>query len=100
MPRPRRAYQGYLLTTLSARKLQIIQSVIGPGKDAGQEPHTHPGDEDCVVLESALEVTVGAYTHRLGKGESLLIDPRQEHSFRNVTASPTVVLWVVTPSIY
>jgi mannose-6-phosphate isomerase-like protein (cupin superfamily) len=45
-------------------------------------------------------VTVGAYTHRLGKGESLLIDPRQEHSFRNVTASPTVVLWVVTPSIY
>jgi transcriptional regulator with XRE-family HTH domain len=101
MAHPRGAYEDYLLTPPTARKLQIIQSVIGPGKDSGREPYTHPGDEECVViLEGSLEVTVGADTHRLERGDSLLIDPRREHSFRNVTDVPTVVLWVVTPSIY
>jgi transcriptional regulator with XRE-family HTH domain len=94
-------YEDYLLTPPTARKLQIIQTVIAPGKDSGKEPYAHPADEECIiVLEGELDVMVGRDTFRLGRGDSLLIDPRQGHSFHNFTEEPTVVLWVMTPSMY
>ena len=101
MAHPRRAYEDYLLTPPTARKLQIIQSVIAPGMGSGEEAYTHPGDEECVViLSGTLDVTVGGETQVLDRGDSLLIDPRQEHSFFNSAAEPAVVLWVMTPSLY
>jgi transcriptional regulator with XRE-family HTH domain len=101
MAHPRQAYSDYLLTPPTARKLQIIQTVIGPGKGSGKEPYSHPADEECVlILEGALDVTVAGQTHSLEKGDSLLIDPRQDHSFHNPTEDPTTVLWVMSPSMY
>jgi transcriptional regulator with XRE-family HTH domain len=90
-----------LLTPPSARKLQIIQSVVAPGHGSGDEPYTHPGDEECVVvLSGSLEVTVGRDTHSLAAGDSLLIDPQTEHEFHNAGSVDAVVLWVMTPSMY
>jgi mannose-6-phosphate isomerase-like protein (cupin superfamily) len=75
--------------------------VIGPGKGSGDEPYAHSADEECViVLSGRLDVTIGSESHRLDSGDSLLIDPRQGHSFHNFTEEPAVVLWVMTPSVY
>jgi transcriptional regulator with XRE-family HTH domain len=101
MAHPRAAYEDFLLTPPTARKLQIIQTVIGPGKGSGDEPYTHTADEEClIVLSGRLDVTVGAESHHLDSGDSLLIDPRQEHSFHNFSDEPAVVLWVMTPAMY
>jgi transcriptional regulator with XRE-family HTH domain len=101
MAHPRQAYSDYLLTPPTARKLQIIQSVIGPGKGSGKEPYSHPADEECVIIvEGELDVTVAGETHSLEKGDCLLIDPRQEHGFHNPTGEATTVLWVMSPSMY
>ncbi|NJC65855.1 helix-turn-helix domain-containing protein [Planosporangium flavigriseum] len=101
MAHPRGAYEDFLLTPPTARKLQIIQTVIGPGRGSGDEPYAHNADEECViVLNGRLDVTVGGTSHRLESGDSLLIDPRQEHSFHNFTEEPTVVLWAMSPSVY
>lgn len=95
------ASSDYLMTPPTARKLQIIQSVIEPGHGSGPEPYTHPGDEECVVvLSGVLEVAVGPETHSLTTGDSLLIDPQEEHGFHNPGPVDAVVLWVMTPSTY
>ena len=101
MAHPRQAYSDYLLTPPGARKLQMIQSVIGPGKGSGKEPYSHPADEECVlILEGTLDITAAGETHTLEKGDCLLVDPRQEHSFHNPTGEATTVLWVMSPSMY
>lgn len=95
------ASSDYLMTPPSARKLQIIQSVISPGSGSGAEPYTHPGEEECVVVLSGdLSVSVGSDSHSLAAGDSLLIDPQIEHGFHNPGAVDAVVLWVMTPPTY
>jgi len=52
--------EDYLLTPATARSLQIIYCVAGPGEGSGPEPYSHVADEECVVvLSGRLEVGLG-----------------------------------------
>jgi transcriptional regulator with XRE-family HTH domain len=87
-----------MVTPPTARRLQIHHTVIEPGGSSGSGLYTHAADEECVlVLDGALIVTVDENTVRLEKGDSLLLDPRHGHGFRNPLDVPTTVLWVMTP---
>jgi transcriptional regulator with XRE-family HTH domain len=93
--------EDYLLTPTTARKLQIIYCVAGPGEGSGQERYTHVADEECViVLSGRLEVGIGDENYTLESGDSLLLDPKNPHSFHNPGPEPTTMLWVQTPPLF
>jgi transcriptional regulator with XRE-family HTH domain len=93
--------EDYLLTPPTARKLQIIYCVAGPGEGSGHERYTHVADEECViVLSGRLDVGLGDDTYSLESGDALLLDPKNPHSFYNPGPEPTTMLWVQTPPLF
>jgi mannose-6-phosphate isomerase-like protein (cupin superfamily) len=93
--------EDYLLTPPTARKLQIIYCVAGPGEGSGHERYTHVADEECViVLSGRLEVGLGDESYRLESGDALLLDPKDPHSFHNPGPEPATMLWVQTPPLF
>lgn len=87
-----------MVTPPTARQLQIHHTVIEPGGSSGNGLYTHAAEEECVlVLDGAVDVTVEDTTVRLETGDSLLLDPRHGHAFRNPLERSTTVLWVMTP---
>jgi mannose-6-phosphate isomerase-like protein (cupin superfamily) len=93
--------EDYLLTPSTARRLQIIYCVAGPGEGSGEERYTHVADEECVVvLSGCLEVSIGDETYTLNSGDALLLDPKNEHGFNNAGPGPATMLWVQTPPLF
>jgi transcriptional regulator with XRE-family HTH domain len=93
--------EDYLLTPPTARRLQIIYCVAGPGEGSGQERYTHVADEEClVVLSGSLEVGIGDETYELNSGDALLLDPKNPHGFYNRGSEPCTMLWVQTPPLF
>ena len=89
----------YLLTPRIARHLEIHHNIIAPGRTSGPEPYTHEGEEECVhVLEGELRLQWDRTTYDLRAGDAILIDPKIEHSFANVTDESAVVLWIISPA--
>lgn len=98
---PTGGLQDYLLTPATARSLQIIYCVAGPGEGSGPEPYTHVADEECViVLDGRLEVGLGSETYTLASGDALLLDPKEPHSFHNPGTERVTMLWVQTPPLF
>ena len=98
---PKRRWKDFLLTPESAKRLQVILSVIEPGSGSGKEPYTHDSDEECViVLKGELEFGVGQETYMLHEGDSLTFESRIPHWNRNPSATKTEVLWILTPPSY
>jgi transcriptional regulator with XRE-family HTH domain len=77
--------------------LQILHEVYEQGADTGETRLEHFSNEGGVVLEGALEVTVGDDVRVLGPGESYLFDSRIPHRFRNVHEGRTVAVSACTP---
>jgi transcriptional regulator with XRE-family HTH domain len=101
MLHPDGRWEDFLLTPQSARRLQVILSVIESGEGSGEEPYTHDSDEECViVLTGSLEFHVGDETYTMNEGDSLTFESRQPHWNRNPSASKTEVLWITSPPSY
>jgi len=93
--------EDYLLTPQTARRLQIIYCVVGPGEGSGQERYTHVADEECLVLLSgSLEVSIATDNYTLNPGDALLLDPKSQHSFYNPGPAVATMLWVQTPPLF
>jgi transcriptional regulator with XRE-family HTH domain len=93
--------EDYLLTPPSARRLQIIYCVAGPGEGSGDERYTHVADEEfIVILSGCLDVSIADETYNLGAGDALLLDPKIPHGFHNPGAEPATMLWVQTPPLF
>jgi transcriptional regulator with XRE-family HTH domain len=98
---PRRKWQDFLLTPQSAKRLQVILSVIEPGEGSGNKPYTHDSDEECViVLKGQLEFRIKDEVYRLQEGDSLTFESRLPHSNRNRGHTKAEVLWIITPPSY
>jgi transcriptional regulator with XRE-family HTH domain len=94
-------HEELMLTPPSARTLQVIHAVIGPGEGSGDEPYTHAADEECViVLDGDLEVWVDGEEHSLAAGDSLMLDPKLPHRYRNAGESPVRSIWVMSPPVF
>jgi transcriptional regulator with XRE-family HTH domain len=98
---PQRRWHDYLLTPQSARRLQVILSVIEPGEGSGGQPYRHDSDEECViVLTGRLEFRVDDESYMLEEGDSLTFESRLPHWNRNPGHTKTEVLWIITPPSY
>jgi unsaturated pyranuronate lyase len=62
--------------------------------DAGASlhEHSHPNEEVWHVLSGALEITIGAETHRAGPGAAALVPPNTAHSVRALQTSSVIVV--------
>lgn len=91
----------YRVTPGWALRLVVVESVIQPGQASGAEPHTHPGDEECVlVLDGQLTVWLEQREHLLGPDDSATYLCRLPHRWRNSGKVACRVLWIITPAIY
>jgi uncharacterized cupin superfamily protein len=98
---PAGSHEDYLLSPASAKQMQIIYTVIGPGEGSGGEPYSHAAEEECVVvLTGQLEVGVGDERHSLEAGDALMFDPKSSHSYRNPGPGTMTTLWVTAPPVY
>lgn len=91
----------YRITPAWASRLVVVESVIEAGQASGANPHTHPGDEECVlVMDGQLTVWLDGQEHLLGPGDSATYLCRLPHRWRNSGRESSRVLWIITPAIY
>lgn len=91
----------YRVTPSWASRLVVVESVIQAGQASGSEPHSHPGDEECVlVLDGQLTVWLDDREFRLDAGDSASYLCRLPHRWRNPGRRDSRVLWIITPAIY
>jgi transcriptional regulator with XRE-family HTH domain len=103
--RPRINFGGrgvteYLLTPDRDGRIQVIESLIEPGGEGGEELYSLPSEAEFVhVMRGDLEVVVHDQVHHLSTGDSLTFHPRDPHTWRNPSKRRvTHVLWVLAPS--
>lgn len=66
-----------------SRALSFLIEEYPAGADTGREMITHQGEEAGVVLEGEIEITIGADSRILGRGEAYYFNTNVPHRFRN-----------------
>jgi transcriptional regulator with XRE-family HTH domain len=96
-----RGVDDYRVTPGWTSRLEVIETRVGSGQGSGSSPHSHPGDEECVlVLDGELDIWIDEVHYRLGTGDSATFASRSSHQWRNPTAEPCRLLWIITPATY
>ncbi len=97
--RPRTATSGGSLERLASglpgQRLRGLVLTLAPGGNTGEEAMTHPGHELVYGLAGRCVYEVAGREHRIGPGDSLLIDSRQPHRGRNPGRREARVLLVL-----
>lgn len=82
-------------------KLQVTWAESDPDGSSGDQPYTHPGDEECiVVVKGTLEVCVGEERYVLHAGDAITFESRTPHQWKNVGRGRMEAIWIVTPPSY
>jgi len=79
------------------RQMCIMREIMAPGSDTGEEMLCHDGEEGGVVIQGALELTVGDRVEVLGPGEGYYFESSRPHRFRNVGDDELVIVSANTP---
>jgi transcriptional regulator with XRE-family HTH domain len=96
-----RGVRDYRVTAGWASRLEVLESVVEPGQGSSGSLHTHPGDEECVlVLEGELTMWIADRQYCLSTGDSATFQCRTPHRWRNPTDRVCRVLWIITPASY
>lgn len=90
-----------LLSPTRSGRLEVLETVISPGAGSGDEPYSHPGDEECIVLNAGtLEVEVQGVRYTLEPGDALTFSCRVPHAWHNTGTVEARALWIITPAGY
>lgn len=81
------------------RAILMLKETYKPGADTG-EAFSHRAQETGFVLSGEVEVTVGAVTKILRRGDGYYFDSAEPHRFRNVGDSDAEIISAVTPPTY
>lgn len=91
----------FRITPSWATRLEVLESIVAPGHGSGSTPHTHLGDEECVlVLDGTLTLWLDADEYVLGAGDSATFSCQRPHHWLNPGDRPCRVLWIITPAVY
>lgn len=97
--RPRIRGEGTILeslgTGLPGQRLEPFLMTLAPGAASGQQEIVHPGEEFAFCIEGEVEYQVGADSHRLEAGDSILFRADQPHLCRNNSTEKAIVLFVI-----
>jgi transcriptional regulator with XRE-family HTH domain len=81
------------------RHILMLHETYEVGADTG-EAFSHKSQEAGFVLSGEIELTVGAQTRVLRKGEAYYFDSQLPHRFRNVGRTKAEIISAVTPPTY
>ena len=81
------------------RQLEAMIVSLPPGGPSCG-PFVHQGEEVGLVLEGELELTVDGAVHRVPAQSSFFLHSDRPHSYRNIGATPCLVVWVNTPPTF
>lgn len=96
-----RGVDDYRVTPGWTSRLEVLETLVKGGEGSGPDPHSHPGDEECVlVLDGQLDVWIDDACYRLRTGDSATFECRSSHKWRNPAAEPCRMLWIFTPATY
>jgi len=84
----------------SLHSLQLLNETYHPDADTGPEMMSHAGEEAGIVVEGAIEITVGDQVRVLQAGEGYLFESRQPHRFRNIGTTVCRVISACTPPTF
>ena len=85
-----------LLSTGASQSLEMMLLHIPPNGSSGGTPLTSPAEKGGLVLGGEIFLTVDGKEAKLCEGDSFIFDGRLPHAFRNITAAPAKVLWVIS----
>lgn len=86
-----------LLTPNLQGQLEMLLTRVPAGFSNEQDPFEHQGEECVLLLEGALEVTVGDQLFELSHGDAVTYDSSQTHWWRNPTQDEALIVGAVTP---
>jgi transcriptional regulator with XRE-family HTH domain len=96
-----RGVADLLVTPSGASRLEVLETVIDPGAGSGDQPYTHPGDEECVLmLQGGMQIWIDGTRYDLNDGDAVTFACRTPHRWQNCTADPSRALWIITPAGY
>lgn len=86
-----------LLTPDLQHRIEFVWVEFGPGEEGPQEPFTHEGEEQMVVIEGEMHFWVDGEEFVLGKGDCITIDSSLPHRAANRSTRPAIVIAAITP---
>ncbi len=90
-----------LLSPTRSGRLEVLETVVSPGAGSGDEPYSHAGDEECIVLlTGTLDVQVHDTRYTLNPGDALTFNCRVPHAWHNSGTAEARALWIITPAGY
>jgi transcriptional regulator with XRE-family HTH domain len=84
-----------LASGLASQRLRGLVLTLGPRRETGPAPITHPGQELVLGLEGACVVEVAGRRHSVKAGDSLLFEATQPHRVVNPGARRARILLVL-----
>lgn len=91
----------YLLSPNLGGHLQVIWAEASPGGGSGDEPYTHEGEEECVVvIRGHIEIWVNGDRYVLDPGDAITFSSRLPHKWKNVGRGKLQAIWAITPPSY
>ena len=94
-----RHVEDYLLSPTRAGRFEVLETVVEPGGASGDASHSHPGEEECiVVLEGEFRFWLADVPYVLFEGDAITFPPRTPHRWENPGQKRTRVLWVISPA--
>jgi transcriptional regulator with XRE-family HTH domain len=92
--------QGIKINLLTSpdpyKQMEPLYFTLDPNADSGDQ-YRHYGQEFLLVLTGKMELILNSTRYVLGKGDSMYFNSSIPHSYKNIDAGRTEVLWVVTP---
>ena len=89
-----------VLSAQPKRNLEMLMVELPPGMSAGEERHSHHGEECMVVLEGRVRLTCGDQVLILEAGDSCHYDGRVPHVIENCGSLPARALISITPAAF
>lgn len=89
-----------VLSARPKRNLELIMLELPAGLEAGDQRHSHHGEECLLCVEGQVRLTSGEHVIELGPGDSCHYDGRVPHAIENRGATGARVLIAMTPAAY
>ncbi len=79
--------------------LEARLGTIGQGASSGEDPMRHEGEELCYVLSGSIRYRVDGAVFDLGPGDAIQFKCDDAHSWQNIHAGQTRVVWVFSEKL-
>lgn len=92
----------YLVSPPRDRRFEVFETHLEPLGSPGEQQYTLEAEFGfAYVLQGRLEFRLGSSTHVLQRGDTITYSPRDDHTFRNPSATrKAVVVFMKSPAVF